>query len=77
MCGVISSAAESDVVVTVYFNDAEVGYVGCTRAVFGSAVDGRGPVPAWLVRSKSRWFPEYIRFEVEGEERERGDRKRA
>ncbi len=50
----ISSAAEPDVVVTVYFNDAKVGYVGCTGTVFGSAADGRGPVPAWLVRSKSR-----------------------
>jgi hypothetical protein len=60
---VISSAAEPEVVVTVYFNDISVGYVGCTLAVFGSAADGRGPVQAWLVRSKLRWFPKYIRFE--------------
>ena len=65
-CGTISSAADPDVMVTVYFNDAGVGYVSCTRAVFGSDKDGRGPVPAWLVRSKSRWLPEYIRFEVDG-----------
>jgi hypothetical protein len=65
MCGMISSAADPDVVVTVYFNDAEVGYVGCTRAVFSSAPDGRGPVPAWLVRSKSSWLPDYIRFELD------------
>jgi hypothetical protein len=61
-CGTITSAAEPDVVVTVLFDDVGVGYVSCTRAVFGSAQDGRGPVPAWLVRSKSRFFPEYIRF---------------
>ena len=49
--------------VTVFFDDVGVDYVACTRAVFGSARDGRDPVPAWLVRSKSRFFPEYIRFE--------------
>jgi hypothetical protein len=65
LCGVISSAAEPEVVVTVYFNDTSVAYIGCTRAVFGSSADGRGPVPAWLVRSKSRWLPEYVRFEVD------------
>ena len=53
---------EPEVVVTVFFDDVGVGYVSCTRAVFGSVQDGRGPVPAWLVRSKSRFFPEYIRF---------------
>ncbi len=51
--------------VPVYFDDAGVGYVSCTRAVFGAAADGRGPVPAWLKQSGSRWFPEYIRFKLD------------
>ncbi len=61
----ITSEADPDVTVSVYFDDAGVGYVSCTRAVFGAAADGRGPVPAWLKRSGSQWFPEYIRFKLD------------
>ena len=65
LAGEIASAAEPDVRVTVYFDDAGVGLVHCTRAVFGSAADVHGPVPAWLTHSKSRWMPEYIRIELD------------
>ncbi len=61
----IASAADPDVEVSVYFDDVGVGYVSCTRAVFGSAADGRSPVQAWLKRSETRWFPEYIRFKLD------------
>ncbi len=61
----ITSEADPDVMVTVCFDDVGVGYVSCTRAVFCAAADGRGPVPAWLKRSGSRWFPEYIRFKLD------------
>ena len=64
-CGRIVSEADPDVTVSVYFDDAGVGYVSCTRAVFGAAADGRGLVPAWLKRSWSLWFPEYIRFKLD------------
>ena len=64
-CGTITSTAEPDVVVTVYFDDDGVGLVRCTRAVFGSAADSRGPVPAWLVPSKSRFLPNYVRLELD------------
>ncbi len=49
-CGVSSFAAEPEVVFSVYFDDVCVGYVGYSRTVFGSVADGRGPMPAWLVR---------------------------
>jgi hypothetical protein len=39
----IASEADPNVMVTLYFD--YVG-VGCTRAVFGLAANGRGPVPA-------------------------------
>jgi hypothetical protein len=42
----ITSEGDPDVTVSVYFADVGVGYVSCTRAVFGAAADGRGPVPA-------------------------------
>jgi hypothetical protein len=65
LAGRIVSAAEPDVVVTVFFDDVGVGFVECTRAVFGSAADVRGPVPAWLVQKRTRWMPEYIRMELD------------
>jgi hypothetical protein len=61
----IASDAEPEVVVTVFFNDSGVGFVECTRAVFGSAEDVRGPVPAWLVPKRTRWMPDYIRMELD------------
>ncbi len=51
--------------VTVFFDDAGVGFVECTRAVFGSAADVRGPVPAWLVPARTHWMPDYIRMELD------------
>ncbi len=48
LAGRIVSAAEPEVVVTVFFNDSGVGFVECTRAVFGSAED---------VRAKRAFFP--------------------
>ena len=63
--GVIVSEAEPDVRVTVYFSDHEVGFVSCSRPVFGSAADVHGPMPEWLVQTKSRWMPEYIRIELD------------
>lgn len=55
------------VVVTVFFDETGVGFVECTRAVFGSAAarDVRGPVPAWLVQTRTRWMPDYIRMELD------------
>ena len=64
-CGTISSTAEPDVVVSVFFDDAGVGLVRCTRAIFGCPSDVRGPVPAWLERSRSRFLPDYIRLELD------------
>ncbi len=64
-CGTIASSAEPDVVVTVYFDDDGAALLRCTRAVFGSASDARGPVPAWLVPSRSRFLPAYIRLETD------------
>ena len=64
-CGIITSTAETDVVVSVYFDDDGVGLVRCTRSVFGSAADSRGPVPAWLVPSDSRFLPDYVRLELD------------
>ena len=61
LVGHISSAAEPDVVVSLYFGDAGVAFVSCTRAVFGSSESVRGPVPAWLVQKQTRWMPEYVR----------------
>ena len=65
LVGRIASAAEPDVVVTVFFNDTGVGFVECTRAVFGSAADVHGPVPAWLVPKHTRWMPDYVRMELD------------
>ena len=65
MAGEICSAAEPDVKVTLYFDDFGVVLVTCTRAVFGSSADAYGPVPSWLVRSKSRWAPDYLRMECD------------
>jgi hypothetical protein len=53
------------VVVSVFFDDAGVGLVRCTRAIFGCPSDVRGPVPAWLERSRSRFLPDYIRLELD------------
>ncbi len=52
-------------VVSVFFDDEGVGLVRCTRAIFGCPSDVRGPVPAWLERSKSRFLPDYIRLELD------------
>ena len=49
--------------VTVCFT--EVGFVSCTRSVFSLAADAHGPVPDWLVQSRSRWMPDYIRTELD------------
>ncbi len=43
-CCMITSEADPDVTVTLYFDDVGVGYVSCTRVVLGAAADGRGPV---------------------------------
>ncbi len=51
--------------VTVFFDDSGVGFVECTRAVFGSAADARGPVPAWLTPNRTRWMPDYVRMELD------------
>ena len=51
--------------VTVYFDEAGVGLVHCTRAVFGSATGVHGPVPDWMVQAKTRWLPDYIRIELD------------
>ncbi len=65
IAGRIVSVAEPEVVVTVFFDDSGVGFVECTRAVFGSAADVRGPVPAWLAPNRTRWMPDYIRMELD------------
>ena len=65
LVGRIVSAAEPDVVVTVFFDEAGVGFVECTRAVFGSAADVRGSVPALLVPKRTRWMPDYVRMELD------------
>ena len=57
--------SEPDVKVTVYFDDAGVGFVRCSRAVFGTAADAHGPMPDWLVQTRSRWMPDYIRIELD------------
>ena len=47
---------------TIFFDSVGVLLLSCTRAVFGSAESLLGPVPSWLVRTKSRWMPDYIRL---------------
>ncbi len=39
----------------------------CTRPIFGPAGRVRGALPAWLKHEKTRFLPEYIRLEVDGE----------
>ena len=46
----------------ILFNAVWVLLLSCTRAIFGSAGSLRGPVPTWLVQSKSRFLPDYIRL---------------
>ena len=65
LAGVIASAADPDVRVTVFFDDAGVRLVRCTRAVFGSAQDVHGPTPEWLVHKPTRWMPDYVRIELD------------
>ena len=65
LAGDLVSAADPSVVVTVFFDESEVVFVRCSRSVFGSAKQVRGPVPAWLVQKKTRWVPEYVRLELD------------
>ena len=58
----VVSAADPSVVMTILFDAVGVLLLSCTRAVFGSSGSLRGPVPTWLVRSKSRFMPDYIRL---------------
>ncbi len=54
--------ADPSTVASVFFDDAGVVFVGCSRAVFGSARHVRAPLPAWLVQKRTRWLPEYVRL---------------
>ena len=62
LAGSLASAADPATVATVFFDDLGVVYVGCTRPVFGSPARLRGPLPTWLVQSRTRWLPDYVRL---------------
>jgi hypothetical protein len=63
--GELVSAADPSTVASVFFDDAGVVFVGCSRAVFGPARHVRGPLPAWLVQKKTQWLPEYVRLALD------------
>jgi hypothetical protein len=52
---------------TLFFDEQGIDFVTCTRPIFGPAGQVRGTHPAWLNRKKTRFLPEYIRLEVDGE----------
>ena len=62
LTGDLVSAADPSTVASVFFDDAGVVFVSCSRAVFGPARQVRGPLPAWLVQKRTRWLPEYVRL---------------
>ena len=67
MSAALASEADPGVVATVFFDDDGIIFVSCTRAVFGTPGQLRGPVPAWLSQRSSRWLPEYIRMELDAQ----------
>ncbi len=57
----VVSSADLSTVMTILFDAVGV-LLSCTQAVFGSAGSLRGPVPVWLVQSRSLFLPDYIRL---------------
>ena len=66
LSGSIASAADPDTVATLFFDEHGVVFVGCTKPVFGPAGRSRTH-PAWLDHKKTRFLPEYIRLEADGD----------
>jgi hypothetical protein len=58
----VASSVDPSTVMTILFDAVGVVLLSCTRAIFGSAGSLRGPVPAWLVQSRSRFLLDYIRL---------------
>jgi hypothetical protein len=52
LAGELVSAADASTVASVFFDDTGVVFVGCSRAIYGSARRTRGPLPAWLVQKE-------------------------
>jgi hypothetical protein len=62
LAGVLTSEIDASVSATVFFDADGIVFVDCTRQVFGSANQVRGPVPAWLAQKRTRWLPDYIKL---------------
>jgi hypothetical protein len=67
LSGSISSAADPGTVATLFFDEQGVVFVSCTRPIFGPAGRMRDVPPAWLRHARTRFLPEYIRLEADGE----------
>ena len=65
LASTLSSSAEPGVSVTLFFDEHDIVFISCTRAVFGDPALLRGPVPPWLRQSRSRWLPPFIRLELD------------
>ncbi len=61
----LASETDPNVVATLFFDHDAVVSISCTRGLFGSPAQLRGPVPAWLTQRRSRWLPEFVRMELD------------